>query len=386
MYSYLLLISLSSLIGFFPVVEANYRHLQIDNNDMCREVFPNKHKRISIGTGALILTLSKPRIAFHPHQRKSKLCEIHIQAPEGFGITTYVEEAYLRKNSSDNSCKDYIQFGLDDKLPFLTLDKSQPICGHIDGQRDVRKGFMYDDPHGNLLIWINLFGRKETSHWPAIYTVNLTLVITAYQLNCGVKKSTNSLLKNVQRPGPGFQWCGKDPGPCISKDYFCDKRFNCLAFGQEQTPYDEISCQYEENSKETSLVVDKDDDDDDDAKPSPDDLESMTNLNKTSLNSISWILIGICSILGLLLILVLTLGCTKNAFCKRNSDADAAAAAVLHTNDCHQRDLADLSANRIVTEENVYIPLETFHHHQPQEEAPPPSYDSLFPATTQQQS
>ena len=109
----------------------------------------------------------------------------------------------------------------------------------------------------------------------------------------------------------------------------------------------------------------------------------MTNLNKTSLNSISWILIGICSILGLLLILVLTLGCTKNAFCKRNSDAITDDA---HTNDCHQRDLADLSANRIVTEENVYIPLETFHHHQPQEEAPPPSYDSLFPATTQQQS
>jgi len=364
MYSYIILWISLALIQVY--VQANYRHLQIDNNDLCREEFPNKHKRISIGTGALILTLSKPRIAFHPHQRKSKLCEIHIQAPEGFGITTYVEEAYMRKNSSDHSCKDYIQFGLDDKLPFLTLDKSQPICGHIDGQRDVRKGFMYDDPHGNLLIWINLFGRKETAHWPAIYTVNLTLVITAYQLNCGVKKSTNSLLKNVQRPGPGFQWCGKDPGPCISKDYFCDKRFNCLAFGQEETPYDEISCQYEENPKETSIVVDA---------QSPDHLDTVT-LDKTSLNSISWILIGICSILGLLLILVLTLGCTKNAFCKRNSDAITDDA---HTNDCHQRDLADLSANRIVTEENVYIPLETFHHHQPQE-APPPSYDSLFPA------
>ena len=139
------------------------------------------------------------------------------------------------------------------------------------------------------------------------------------------------------------------------QDYFCDKRFNCLAFGQEETPYDEISCQYEENPKETSIVVDA---------QSPDHLDTVT-LDKTSLNSISWILIGICSILGLLLILVLTLGCTKNAFCKRNSDAITDDA---HTNDCHQRDLADLSANRIVTEENVYIPLETFHHHQPQEE------------------
>ena len=268
----------------------------------------------------------------------------------------------MRKNKSDGTCKDYIQFGQDDKLPFMTLTKSKQICGHIDGKQDARQGFMYNDPYGNLLVWINLFGRKETAHWPAIYTVNLTLVITAYQLNCGIKKSTNSLLKNVQRPGPGFQWCGKDPGPCISKDYFCDKRFNCLPLGQEDaTPYDEISCQYdEENQKETSVVV----------AQSP-DLDTVT-LDKTSLNSISWILIGICSILGLLLILVLTLGCTKNAFCKRNNDAAQA-------NDCHQRDLADLSANRIVTEENVYIPLETFHHHQPQEE-PPPSYDSLFPS------
>ena len=356
---------------FSGFVKANYRHLLIDNNDLCREEFPNKHKRISIGTGALILSLSKPRIAFHPHQEKSKLCEIHVQAPEGFGIATYVEEAYLRRNSSDLSCKDYIQFGLDDKLPFLTLDKSKQICGHIQGQKDVSKGFMYDDPYGNLLIWINLFGRKQTEHWPAIYTVNLTLVVTAYQLNCGIKKSTNSLLKNVQRPGPGFRWCGKDPGPCISKDYSCDKRFNCLTFGQEQkTSYDELSCQYDDESAQEHA---KDKAENDAQNPDLDGSQDSTGHvdDRTSLNSISWILIAICSVLGILLILVLTLGCTRNAFCKRNS---------ANQGDCHERDLVDLSANRIVTEENVYIPLESFQQHcPPTQEEPPPSYDSLFP-------
>ena len=354
------------------LVHANYRHLLIDNNDLCREEFPNKHKKISIGTGALILTLSKPRIAFHPHQEKSKLCEIHVQAPEGFGIATYVEEAFLRRNSSDLSCKDYIQFGLDDKIPLITLQKSKPICGHIQGKKDVNKGFMFDDPYGKLLIWINLFGRKQTDHWPAIYTVNLTLVVTAYQLNCGIKKSTNSLLKNVQRPGPGFQWCGKDPGPCISKDYFCDKRFNCLSFDQEDTtPYDELSCQYDQVQNNT-----KEDSDGKDAQ-SPDlDGSNISKGSKTSLNSISWILIGICSILGILLILVLTLGCTRNAFCKQNS---------ANHGDCHERDLVDLSANRLVTEENVYIPLESVQQHcPPAQEEPPPSYDSLFPSASQE--
>ena len=53
------------LLWVLQVVQANYRHLLIDNNDLCRVEFPNKHSKISIGTGALILTLSKPRIAFH---------------------------------------------------------------------------------------------------------------------------------------------------------------------------------------------------------------------------------------------------------------------------------------------------------------------------------
>ena len=72
-----------------------------------------------------IFELSKPRIAFHPRQDKAKGCEVHVKAPEGFGILAYVQEAYLRQNSSDLACKDYLQFGQDDKLPFYTMVKSR---------------------------------------------------------------------------------------------------------------------------------------------------------------------------------------------------------------------------------------------------------------------
>ena len=225
---------------------ANYRHLQFDSGDLCKgqQGLLNRHEPVSIGNGAIIFELSKPRIAFHPLQDKAKLCEVHIKAPDGFGILAYVQEAYLRRNSSDMTCKDYIQFGQYDKLPFFTMEKSTPICGHVDGNRNFSKGFMYDDPHGHLLIWINLSGRQKTSHWPAIYTVNISLVLTAYQANCGTKKTSRSILKNVQPPKRGFNSCGVDPGPCISKDYFCDKRFNCVGETETERTHDELQCQY----------------------------------------------------------------------------------------------------------------------------------------------
>ena len=98
-------LAISMFLSFLSLIHASYRHLPIDSADLCAERFPNRHKRISIGTGAIILTLSKPRIAFHPKQDRAKLCEIHVEAPSGFGILAYVEEAYLRKNSTDSTCK-----------------------------------------------------------------------------------------------------------------------------------------------------------------------------------------------------------------------------------------------------------------------------------------
>lgn len=364
------------LVNFFLLAlclclcTGHYRRISIDNTDICDETVFNVHKPVSIGTGAIILELSRPSIAFHPSQHKSKLCEIHIKAPEGFGITAYVEEAFLRQNVSDKSCKDYVQFGQDDSIVFVTLIKSDRICGHIDGRKDATKGFTYDDPHGNLLVWVNMWGRKKTTHWPAIYKMNLTLVLTAYQSNCGVKKTSTSLLKNVQPPGPGFASCGSDPGQCISKNYFCDKRFNCINHDGVPKSHDEADCQYAKDVEEENRKKSGDDDDDDD-----DDDEVL--VDPGALNTISWVLIGICSMLGFLLVLILAVGCTKNSFCGRR-----------HDQDCNSVDepinLVELSANRPIAEQNIYLPLEPIPAGQISNqttlpEEPPPAYHSLFP-------
>lgn len=359
---------------------ASYRNMPIDGHNMCTEAFPNKHSQVSIGTGAIIVSLSKPRIAFHPSQDKSKLCEVHINAPdEGMGILAYVEEAYLRKNATDSTCKDYIQFGQDDSVPFFTMRKSDPVCGRIDGRRDVTKGFMYDAPNGKLIVWVNLAGRKKTADWPAIYRVNLTIVVTAYQPNCGTKKTTTAMLKNVQPPKPGFRWCGQDPGPCISKDYFCDRRFNCLLDQSSNTSYDEVSCQYPADI-DTAATDAKDTE----SQEEEDEEELEIVVDPNALNTISWILIAICSFIGVVLVLVLAIGCTRNSFCHKSSPLVCSSGA-----NQHERHLAQLSQNRPETEPNLYLPLETFRQSTTPiqeeqvvlqaEEPPPPSYESLFP-------
>ena len=171
------------------------------------------------------------------------------------------------------------------------------------------------------------------------------------------------------------------------------------------TTHDELSCQYEEENKKSASSSKNDQgsikaiDNKNDKK---DDLKGRKDLNSVlvdpnALNTISWVLIGICTFLGILLILILTIGCTKNTFCQRPRTPDSAAACFQH-----ERNLADLSANRLETEPNVYLPLDTFRQQgdsveealvPEQQEAPvqilpfsrgedpPPSYDSLFPDT-----
>lgn len=70
----------------------------------------------------------------------------------------------MRQNYTDKTCKDYIQFAQDHS--FTTLEKSEKYCGNIHGQTDATKGIYYEDPNGNLLIWINVFGRQPTKDWP----------------------------------------------------------------------------------------------------------------------------------------------------------------------------------------------------------------------------
>ena len=66
-------------------------------------------------------------------------------------------------------CKEYLQFGRDDILPFITLNKSKKLCGN-------RTSFFYDEPDGKLLIWLHLSSTRYSEN----KVKKLNIVITPY--------------------------------------------------------------------------------------------------------------------------------------------------------------------------------------------------------------
>ena len=127
--------------------------------------------------------MKNPSKRLQPNWRnKLKECEIKIKAPEEFGLIAYVEEMSMRRHRKDMDCIDFIQFGQDDILPFYTLKKSRRMCGVKNGKANSSQGIFYDDPTGNLLIWIGLGGRRRTTNWNEISEVSLTLIVTAYKV------------------------------------------------------------------------------------------------------------------------------------------------------------------------------------------------------------
>ena len=236
---------LSVALAPYPTA-SNYRHFHVDNADICNTGKLLKSKTLQLGTGAALLELRQPSQAFQPNYRnKNKICEIHMRAPENHGLLVYVEEMNLREDRRDGDCVDYVQFGLNDPIPFVTLQKSDRLCGYRDGRLKSyggpvgrsksgsnvefpRGGYAYDDPYGNLLVWVNVGGRRQTTNWPQISVVNLTLVVTSYQKDC-------------KRPNPNFRHCG-DRSKCVLKNYFCDRHINC---GSDVIPADEEGCLYD---------------------------------------------------------------------------------------------------------------------------------------------
>ena len=90
----------------------------------------------------------------------------------------YVEEMYLRKepretNMGGPKCLDYIQFGIDDLIPFVTVIKSEKKCGN-------ETGFTYDDPDGNLLIWLAMGPSYPSVNRESMKLTKLSVIVTAY--------------------------------------------------------------------------------------------------------------------------------------------------------------------------------------------------------------
>merc|ERR1719282_2117941 len=57
--------------------------------------------------------------------------------------------ADLLRNGSFGDCLDYLEFGKDDFIPLVTLERSEKLCQN-------QSGFNFDEPKGNLLIWLKL--------------------------------------------------------------------------------------------------------------------------------------------------------------------------------------------------------------------------------------
>lgn len=165
----------------WTIMARSYRHIYVNNADVCRKETPgnpfskllskvqspedqpssssSSSSELYIGTGAAIFQLSDPSKSLQPEYRKSMLavCEIRVRAPEGYGLFAHVEEMFMRQSAKDGSCVDSIQFGQDDAIPFITLEKSGKICGELGdgggggngrqrGGSSSRSGFYYNDP------------------------------------------------------------------------------------------------------------------------------------------------------------------------------------------------------------------------------------------------
>lgn len=280
--------------------------------------------------------------------------------PESHGLLAYVEEMNLRESARDGDCVDYIQFGQDDVIPFMTFKKSDRLCGARNGRERVAGGYAYDDPHGNLLVWVSLGGRRQTSNWPSISVVNLTLVVTSYQKDC-------------TRPRSNFKRCG-DRDKCIWKHYFCDRHFNCA---KDVIPADEEGCNFDAADgglEHTTL------------SPGEGGKKSGSGPDGMVITAI----LGVCSSAFFFISIFLVVRCRSGRKCC------AAAANAGGGGDCeHQpRSIDALSRSRNVAEENVYLPLTTrtttqrtnvqgtTNVHAVSVELPeeaPPAYDDLFP-------
>ncbi len=338
-------------------VSADYRHFHLDNADICNS---ESSKPLDIGSGAVILQLDSPSRSFQPSYKKSKQCEVRIKAPGDppHGLLAYVEQMNLRRSSHDGRCVDYVQFGQHDRIPLITLKKSDQFCGARDGRRYVANGISYDDPYGNLLVWVSVGGRRSTQSWQDISVVNLTLVITAYLKDC--ERSPKSA---------GFRRCG-DRKSCIYGNYFCDGHFNCL---NDKIPLDEDGCVYENEKVEGSTTQGPGGERGGDAGIGAD------------LNSITKTVVILCVTLVVLLLLILWVRHHRNKEDAVASMARATSTAVGGGVQPQPLSLDELNNQRHLqeTDPNVYLPLTTRpqppRHPQPPTDEPPPAYADLFP-------
>lgn len=362
-------ILLLSVLSSCPVL--GYRQLHFTNADVCGS--NGKTLTINTGDGALILSLTNKSYTTFGEK---KICNILIKAKLGYGLLVHAEDFRLRTNSAvPGDCHDYIEFGREDDIPLWTLERSGKLCG-------TRSDVKYEEPGGQLLIWLELGGARPPGP-PA-----LSIVVTPYT-------------KTRQQRQNGFCECmgpwDTGPSPTVTTEqwirckYFCDGRVNCAL---DRTPADEadVSCQRQKSvppprtggglisggslvsGGEEELSVSKD---------------TQLEPKFTELSLFTMIVLGL---LGLSLI-----ACGILCTLKRCGPPAPRGPATVENPNCPEQALSMIELVRMpaVTEENIYCPtpyqaipfptevdFPTSPSHtaaSPTMEAPPPSYTDIFP-------
>ena len=75
----------------------------------------------------------------------------------------YIEDMYLR-GGGEQGCVDTVQFGVEDKIPFVTFKKTKKLCGAL-------TDWSWDVEDGGLIIWLNLEKNRPEYHRNLINTV-----------------------------------------------------------------------------------------------------------------------------------------------------------------------------------------------------------------------
>ena len=212
-----LLVSFTALSCLLSPVLASYRLFSLSSPDLCLSSHslsftPRETKTLHLEeSSSAILTLqaSNGKVPF-------SRCDLKVRSSPGHGLMLRVETGELRQNErKEGKCVDYIQFGRDDKMPFITWDKTDKLCGNF-------SSYNFTDRNGELLIWLRL------GDWfkQRLESVHLSLIVTQFKTG-----DHNDLSKyRVYNQG---QW--------IRQEYFCDGRINCA---EDQSPGDEneVSC------------------------------------------------------------------------------------------------------------------------------------------------
>jgi len=202
-----------------------YRHLHFTNADVCDP--KGTTKTVQIGDGAILLSLNNDSFAsFDKLKEEKKICNIMIKTRKDLGLMVHAENVFLRsepRNGSKEACIDYIEFGREDIIPFITMERSGKLCGD-------KTGYHYDEPGGQLLIWLKLGPYRPLPNRASLSTARLSLVITPYEKlrpcrTCGFKQCLS---------GKQSHW--------IRNEYFCDGRVNCPLHGLESSDEETRAC------------------------------------------------------------------------------------------------------------------------------------------------